>query len=105
MEERLGYLTLSSCITYSGICKNFDCHNPRSNPGTRPRLTDFVRIACRICPTVKKVSLRSDTAGNQEELLLYCGEGRDPRFGMIEFAIGADVMQAFRGAMWTTVEW
>jgi hypothetical protein len=49
--------------------------------------------------TVKRVSLRSDTAGNQEELLLYCGEGRDPRFGVIEFVIGADVMQAFRGAM------
>ena len=26
--------------------------------------------------SVKKVSLRSDTAGYQEELLLYCGEGR-----------------------------
>ena len=41
--------------------------------------------------SVTKVSLRSDTAGYQEELLLYCGEGRDPRFGVIDFAIGADV--------------
>src|SRR5712691_7458344 len=41
--------------------------------------------------SVKKVSLRSDTAGYQEELLVYCGEGKDPRFGVIEFAIGADV--------------
>ena len=40
--------------------------------------------------SVKKVSLRSDTSGYQEELLLYCGEGKDPRFGVIEFAIGAD---------------
>jgi hypothetical protein len=36
--------------------------------------------------SVKKVSLRSDTAGYQEELSLYCGEGRDPGFGVIEFA-------------------
>jgi hypothetical protein len=27
--------------------------------------------------SVTKVSLRSDTAGYQEELLLYCGEGKD----------------------------
>ncbi len=26
--------------------------------------------------SVKRVSLRSDTAGYQEELLLYCGEGK-----------------------------
>ena len=42
---------------------------------------------------VKKVALRSDTAGYQEELLLYCGEGKDLRFGVIEFAIGADVTE------------
>jgi hypothetical protein len=54
--------------------------------------------------SVKKVSLRSDTAGYQEELLLYCGEGKDPRFGAIEFAIGADVTAAFRAAVLETAE-
>jgi hypothetical protein len=54
--------------------------------------------------TVKKVSLRSDTAGYQEELLLYCGEGKDPRFDVIEFAIGADVTEAFRAAVLATPE-
>ncbi len=54
--------------------------------------------------SMKKVSLRSDTAGYQEELLLYCGEGKDPRFGVIEFAIGADVTEAFRAAVRTTPE-
>jgi Transposase DDE domain group 1 len=49
--------------------------------------------------SVKKVSLRSDTAGYQEELLLYCGEGKDPRFGIIEFAVSADVTEAFRAAV------
>ena len=54
--------------------------------------------------SVKKVSLRSDTAGYQEELLLYCGEGADPRFGVIDFAVSADVTQAFRAAVLTTRE-
>ena len=53
---------------------------------------------------VKKVYLRSDTAGYQAELLLYCGEGKDPRFGVIEFAIGADVTEALRAAVRATPE-
>ena len=40
---------------------------------------------------VTKVYLRTDTAGYQQDLLKYCGEGEDPRFKMIEFAIGAGV--------------
>lgn len=48
---------------------------------------------------VSKVYLRSDTAGYQQDLLLYCGEGRDARFGVIEFAVGADVTQEFRRAV------
>jgi Transposase DDE domain group 1 len=50
--------------------------------------------------SVTKLSLRSDTAGYQEELLLYCGEGKDPRFGVIEFAIGADVTEASAPLYW-----
>jgi hypothetical protein len=54
--------------------------------------------------SVTKVSMRSDTAGYQEELLLYCGEGKDPRFGVIVFAVGADVTEAFRAAVLATPE-
>jgi Transposase DDE domain group 1 len=54
--------------------------------------------------SVTTVSLRSDTAGYQEELLLYCGEGKDERFGVIDFAIGADVTEAFRAAVRATAE-
>jgi hypothetical protein len=53
---------------------------------------------------VEKVYLRSDTAGYQQELLLYCGEGGDERYGKIEFAIGADVTEAFRAAVKATPE-
>ena len=48
---------------------------------------------------VERVMLRSDTAGYQRELLKYCAEGRDERFGVIEFAIGVDVTAEFKRAI------
>lgn len=48
---------------------------------------------------VEKVCVRSDTAGYQRELLRYCAEGTNERFGVIEFAIGADVTASFRQAV------
>jgi hypothetical protein len=54
--------------------------------------------------SVTTVSLRSVTAGHQEGLLLYCGEGKDPRFGVIDFASGADVTEALRAAVRATAE-
>ena len=58
-------------------------------------------------PEVEQVRLRSDTAGYQQELLRYCAEGRDERFGVIEFAVGVDVTTAFRQAVSETAadEW
>lgn len=40
---------------------------------------------------VQQAYLRSDSAGYQEELIRYCAEGDDPRFGIIPFAIAAKV--------------
>jgi hypothetical protein len=48
---------------------------------------------------VEKVYLRSDTAGYQQELLKYCAQGENQRFGVIEFAIGVDVTPAFKKAV------
>jgi hypothetical protein len=48
---------------------------------------------------VSKVYLRSDTAGYDHELLRYCEKGQSERFGRIEFAIGVDVTQEFKGAV------
>ncbi|WP_233586849.1 transposase [Legionella sp. km772] len=42
-------------------------------------------------PDVKQVNLRSDSAGYQEDLIRYCAEGDDSRFGVISFAIAARV--------------
>ena len=56
---------------------------------------------------VEQVSLRSDTAGYQKELLKYYAEGRSERFGVIEFAVGVDVTTAFKQAVSETAadEW
>jgi hypothetical protein len=48
---------------------------------------------------VQQVYLRSDTAAYQQELLIFCAKGQNKRFGVIEFAIGADVTAEFRKAV------
>ena len=48
---------------------------------------------------VKKVQLRSDTAGYQHALLRYCARGENKRFGRILFAIGCDVTPEFKKAV------
>ncbi len=59
-----------------------------------------LKEALRCLPeTVKKVRLRSDTAGYQHDLLRYCDLEDNKRFGLIEFAIGCDVTQEFRRAV------
>jgi hypothetical protein len=54
---------------------------------------------------VKKVYLRSDTAGYQHDLLKYCEKGKHARFGRIEFAVGADVTKEFKKAVAEAEEW
>jgi hypothetical protein len=48
---------------------------------------------------VENVFLRSDTAGYQWDLMRYCAEGANERFGVIGFAIGADVTPEFKRAV------
>ena len=62
-------------------------------------LRPFKRALELVPGGVKKVYLRSDTAGYVVDLLRYCAEGKDERFGVIEFAVGADVTGAFRQAV------
>jgi hypothetical protein len=54
---------------------------------------------------VEQVFLRSDTAGYQQDLLMYCAEGQNKRFGVIEFAIAAKVTQAFKNAALEARTW
>jgi hypothetical protein len=53
---------------------------------------------------VERVLMRSDTAGYEWELLRYCAEGKSQRFGVIEFAVGVDVTDAFKAAVHTVEE-
>lgn len=55
-------------------------------------------------PGVEKVYLRSDTAGYQHELLQYCEQGENERFGRIEFAIGSDVTPEFKREVFKVCE-
>jgi hypothetical protein len=48
---------------------------------------------------VVKVYFRGDTAANQKDLLQYCAEGKNERFGVIEFAVGVDVTAEFKRAV------
>jgi hypothetical protein len=45
---------------------------------------------------VTKACLRSDAAGYQEDLLKYCAEAKDKRFGVIEYAVGVMVTESFK---------
>jgi len=56
-------------------------------------------------PVVKEVSLRTDTQGYEWELLRYCAEGKDPRFGVIPFACGADVTPELKRAVKKCATW
>jgi hypothetical protein len=53
---------------------------------------------------VEKVHVRTDTAGYEWELLKYCAEGKNKRFGVIEFAVGADVTPEFKKAVFSVEE-
>lgn len=48
---------------------------------------------------VERVLMRSDSAGYQWDLLRYCAEGKNARFGVIEFAVSSDVDDSFKRAV------
>jgi hypothetical protein len=65
---------------------------PRRQPPVGHEQLRVLEEAARLLPAgVTKLSLRSDTAAYQQDLLKYCAEGKNERFGVIEFAVGADV--------------
>lgn len=48
---------------------------------------------------VTHLDLRADTAGYDIELMRFCAEGRSERFGVIDFALGVPVTEAFKTAL------
>lgn len=69
--------------------------NVPANYGLLPAFEQALEF---VPPGVKAVCLRSDAAGYQEDLLKYCAEGKNKRFGVIEFAVGAPVNPEFKKA-------
>jgi len=67
-------------------------------PASYEDLRVFQQALAILPEGVVKVYLRSDTAAYQRELLRYCAEGKNERFGVIEFAIGVDVTAEFKYA-------
>ena len=65
-------------------------------PAGYEELRVFMAALKNLPQGVKKVMLRADTAGYQKDLLKYCAQGTNERFGVIEFAVGAVVTDEFK---------
>jgi hypothetical protein len=74
-------------------------------PAGYQQLRVFTDTLASLPSTVEEASMRTDTAGYEVELLRYCAEGKNPRFGTIPFAVGVDVTEAFKHAVAEVEEW
>lgn len=64
------------------------------------RQLDVFKRALKLLPEgIEEACLRSDTAGYEWDLLKYCAEGKNERFGVIPFAVGVDVTPEFKIAV------
>jgi hypothetical protein len=59
---------------------------------------ELKRVLSTIPEGVKKVCIRSDTAGYQEDILKYCAEGKNERFKVVEFTISCKIVESFKQA-------
>ena len=57
---------------------------------------ELERVLSSLPGEVEGVSLRSDCAGYQSDLLTYCNEGKNDRFGRISFGISCPMVKEFR---------
>jgi hypothetical protein len=78
------------------VCSEFRDGNV---PAAFQNLRVFQESLAILPPGVKKVYFKSDTAAYQIDLLRYCAEGQNERFGVIEFAVGVDVTPEFKDAV------
>jgi hypothetical protein len=65
--------------------------------------TDNLRVlqeALGVLPEgVSKACLRTDSAGYQHDVMSYCAQGKNERFGIIDFAISVKVTASFKQAV------
>ena len=62
------------------------------------QLEELKRVLSIIPEGIQAVKLRSDTAGYQEDILRYCAEGKNERFGEIGFTISCKIAESFKQA-------
>jgi hypothetical protein len=67
-------------------------------PSGYAQLEELKRILSTCPEEVVEVTLRSDSAGYQEDILRFCAEGQDERFGVINFTISCKVAEGFKQA-------
>jgi hypothetical protein len=97
------YLKEKAYEAFNTYCPEYDI-----NVGTQLRdgnvnagygqFEELKRIMLTIPEGIKEVKLRSDTAGYQEDILRYCAEGKNERFGVIEFTVSCKVVESFKQA-------
>jgi hypothetical protein len=65
------------------------------------QLSILIECLLNLPADVEKVYIRSDSAGYQYEILRYCNEEKNKRFGKIYFAISNDMTPEFKQAVYT----
>jgi hypothetical protein len=97
------YLGEKSYEAFNTYCPEYDMvAGTQFRDGNVPpgygQLEELKRVLSYVPVGVEKVSLRSDSAGYQIELLSYCCEGKNERFGVIDFTISCPVTKEFRAS-------
>lgn len=98
------YKKETSFEAFNTYCPEYDMmiHSEFRDGNVNPGFNQLgnLRESLQLLPSsVKKVRLRSDTAGYRIELLEYCAGGKNERFGVIDFAIGCPVTAELKQAV------
>jgi hypothetical protein len=103
-EARFCYKGMRANEAFNTYCPEYDLtvgtrySDGNVTAGYR-QLEELQRILSYVPQGVEKVSLRSDSAGYQIELMKYCASGADERFGVIDFGISCEVCDEFKEAV------
>jgi hypothetical protein len=100
-EACFNYESERTYEAFNTYCPEYDVIvGTRYSDGNVPagfmQLEELERVLSLLPDGVKRVKLRSDSAGYQTDLLKYCAHGENKRFGVIDFAISCDVVDEFK---------
>ena len=93
-----GYGALNTYCVEHDLMVATQYRDANVNPGYN-QLEELKRVLALVPDGVKKICLRSDSAGYQTDILRFCAEGKVERFGVIDFAISCPVKPEFRVAV------